>query len=1334
LNKMIASTKKMSRVLIPLALAVFGLALVVLVLSGLPVTPVRAAPEGPVLQVSATNNAEPPVRCNDTFTVTATISNTGDQTAVGTTAVIAWSPASAFATTTTVIPPSAATGFDLSPDAQVDVEWGVKCLEPGTGIITVTAEAENAAPASGTTSVTQHHLDVRLEAEPTACVNGQFSAIVEVENLACTGHTATVTPTLSVTGDAIWINGPFISDTVAAGATVQWTASFSCTGTTDAVLQASADGYDEDEDKVIPPELIYDADAIATVDQQKAHLVVSLDAPEKVQVGHTFTVEVTVENTGDVTANDVAPTLVEVEDGEVDHVEGPIPDKADIGPGLSQVFVYTYTCTAEGDVVFKVTDVAGRDGCTGDDIPDDNIDLPDPITVSQEYIVFGVEILEPSDGEHVVESQVFDLQAVFTTTPPIVVTTPTHEELKPDIGTLTEAVYAELEYDPTEVEIVEYLGPDMPFRLDDNEEGKKAVWWRLHCLKPDVETTITVRGYTATGIEVSKSVTVIQFPGHPRLEAKIIKPRVTQKYVSQSFSVVAEITNTGGEPAYDVEATIDLGTEGLFELLTGEDATKVLGKIPPGETHEAVWTVHCAGPGVDIITVTPSGVDDVSGAAIPADMITADSIEIEQVPKSELDVEFVSPTPSNLDKIGFEAEFTIMAEIENTGFGTVSDIFTPTLGFAPDDAIEIVGGPFEEDCETELDVPFELEKDASKKVCWKVKCARAEAEAGEIGTDQWLLTTFWVTASGISNICDCEVGDFDTETIIQKYLIVEILWPEDSHWFRESDEWMVSFRVTPYGYSMSGATAKISVEGPLEIIGLDEVEIGDVSTAGKDFEKFHVHCAGPGDGTITIEVTGITANPIAATYTNSDQVTVHQSKYPPVVWGGITDPITSTWYSPGEEFTVMATIVALPGYRPPAENITVTLHVVGNAEIVDAATKDVADLSPGESAEVSWVVVGTGPCDVDLWVEVYWEDPTSGLYEGYTASSDEVTVHEFPLKTTIVQFPNEVESGATFDIHAKIESYDCDWYTCENCGIPDVYATIEIIEGRAELAPGEVADKYIGTVITPREYAQEAEWTVQCLGPGTVKIRVTAWTETNPFTGESLDKRLVATSDIVIVNQIPREIGYEIQLCKHWNYMSLPLIPVSKDIGDVLASIEPKVVDVWAWDAENEEWQVYVPGAGYEFYDYAGLTMLTEMEDGRGYIIRMMYPDILKGEGYEDPPPDAWPPEQLEYDLAQGWNLVGFKTRDFAGTAGMIDDADVMDAGWYLRNLNTCAQCADAVVGDEARFLRTYVCGYPGEWDALLDDTEDMEPGQGYWLYASLPDLSIVPPITQGPP
>jgi hypothetical protein len=1329
---MIASAKKMSRVLIPLALAAFGLVLMVLVLgSGLPVTPVKASP-GPILDVSVV--ATPTSLCyNETLTVTATITNTGDDAAAHVTGTITWTPTGAFSLVTGPIP---SWDFTLSPyTTTIDVEWTLQCAGPGPADITVEVWAENhPTHVSDTTTVQQQkaHLEVGLDADYPVCVGDTFNTWVTITN---TGNiTATgVAPSLSAVGPANIITGPTpVSATISAGGVQVFTWDLECVDPGDVTISVpSVTGTDDCTGDPIPEDNIELPDPI-TVTQQKAHLVVSLDGPDKVQVNKDFDVEVTVTNTGTGDAIGVLPSLLW--DTGLATCTGPTTGE-DIPAGDTETFTWDCTCIAEGDVEFSVPAVKGTDGCTGKFIPDDNIDLPDPITVSQEYIEFGVEILEPSDGEHVVVSQYFDVQAVFTTTPPIVDywSNPTHEVLVPDEGTLTEAITPELIIEGDAV-VVEYLGPEYPFTLWDNEEGKKAVWWRVHCTGTGV-VTLTVEGTTVEmGIKATDEVTVTQYPGHPKLKAKIIKPRVTQKYVSQSFSVVAEITNTGGEPAYDVAATIDLGTEGLFELATGEDATKVLGKIPPGETHEAVWTVHCTGPGVDTITVTPSGVDDVSGAAIPEEMIVADSIEIEQVPSSELDVEFVSPTPSNLDKIGFEAEFTIMAEIENTGFGTVSDIFTPTLGFAPDDAIEIVGGPFEEDCETELDVPFELEKDASKKVCWKVKCARAEAEAGEIGTDQWLLTTFWVTASGISNICDCEVGDFDTETIIQKYLIVEILWPEDSHWFRESDEWMVSFRVTPYGYSMSGATAKISVEGPLEIIGLDEVEIGDVSTAGKDFEKFHVHCAGPGDGTITIEVTGITANPIAATYTNSDQVTVHQSKYPPVVWGGITDPITSTWYSPGEEFTVMATIVALPGYRPPAENITVTLHVVGNAEIVDAATKDVADLSPGESAEVSWVVVGTGPCDVDLWVEVYWEDPTSGLYEGYTASSDEVTVHEFPLKTTIVQFPNEVESGATFDIHAKIESYDCDWYTCENCGIPDVYATIEIIEGRAELAPGEVADKYIGTVITPREYAQEAEWTVQCLAPGTVKIRVTAWTETDPFTGEPLDKRLVATSDIVIVNQIPRQIGYEIQLCKHWNYMSLPLIPVSKDIGDVLASIEPKVVDVWAWDAENEEWQVYVPGAGYEFYDYAGLTMLTEMEDGRGYIIRMMYPDILKGEGYEDPPPDAWPPEQLEYDLAQGWNLVGFKTRDFAGTAGMIDDADVMDAGWYLRNLNTCAQCADAVVGDEARFLRTYVCGYPGEWDALLDDTEDMEPGQGYWLYASLPDLSIVPPITQGPP
>jgi hypothetical protein len=267
----------------------------------------------------------------------------------------------------------------------------------------------------------------------------------------------------------------------------------------------------------------------------------------------------------------------------------------------------------------------------------------------------------------------------------------------------------------------------------------------------------------------------------------------------------------------------------------------------------------------------------------------------------------------------------------------------------------------------------------------------------------------------------------------------------------------------------------------------------------------------------------------------------------------------------------------------------------------------------------------------------------------------------------------------------------------------------------------------VGTVLCPEKFAQDAEWTVKCTAPGTVKIQVKAWTTKNPDTGEDLGKELHVWSDFVAIRQLPRLVGYTQQLCKHWNYISLPLIPPSgATLSDVLNSVEASTVDIWAYDAENDQWLTYAPGKAQSYYDQLalqGIGQLTGLEDGKGYIIRMMWPEIFEYEGYDWPPPDAGG-EPPVYDLYQGWQLVGVTTLG-------ANSLQPMDAEDYLASLNDGANGVDPaeIVGDEARMLRTWLCGYPGQWDELKDDLDDMRPYHGYWLYASLPDLKIVPPL-----
>jgi len=71
-------------------------------------------------------------------------------------------------------------------------------------------------------------------------------------------------------------------------------------------------------------------------------------------------------------------------------------------------------------------------------------------------------------------------------------------------------------------------------------------------------------------------------------------------------------------------------------------------------------------------------------------------------------------------------------------------------------------------------------------------------------------------------------------------------------------------------------------------------------------------------------------------------------------------------------------------------------------------------------------------------------------------------------------------------------------------------------------------------------------------------------------------------------------VTYDIPLGAGWNLISLPVIPDSTDIEDILADIMPNVEGVWAYDNATGRWSVYSPGEPSD---------LAEMTWGKGYWV-----------------------------------------------------------------------------------------------------------------------------------
>jgi C1A family cysteine protease/archaellum component FlaF (FlaF/FlaG flagellin family) len=175
--------------------------------------------------------------------------------------------------------------------------------------------------------------------------------------------------------------------------------------------------------------------------------------------------------------------------------------------------------------------------------------------------------------------------------------------------------------------------------------------------------------------------------------------------------------------------------------------------------------------------------------------------------------------------------------------------------------------------------------------------------------------------------------------------------------------------------------------------------------------------------------------------------------------------------------------------------------------------------------------------------------------------------------------------------------------------------------------------------------------------------------------------------------------GYNITLAAGWNLVSLPLMPDNTGIADVPADISGDLAIVWGYNAstDTDTWLWYVPGNP--------LSTLTAAAEGEGYWFFMNGTAALEGSGREIPGQGASPPA---YDVFAGWNLIGFSS-----TTGMSPET-------YL-----------ASIAGNYSIVWGWDAGAPS-WlwyvpDNPLSTLITMEPGCGYWLWATA-DGIIVPP------
>jgi hypothetical protein len=164
--------------------------------------------------------------------------------------------------------------------------------------------------------------------------------------------------------------------------------------------------------------------------------------------------------------------------------------------------------------------------------------------------------------------------------------------------------------------------------------------------------------------------------------------------------------------------------------------------------------------------------------------------------------------------------------------------------------------------------------------------------------------------------------------------------------------------------------------------------------------------------------------------------------------------------------------------------------------------------------------------------------------------------------------------------------------------------------------------------------------------------------------------------------------GVSLSLAVDWNLVSIPIIPDSAAITDVLQSIAGKYVVVHAWDGSAQDWRTYTPSLPPD-----GQTLLA-LDEKTAFWILMTEAATLTVDGA--------PPATTNQALYAGWNLVAYPS----ATARPVANALASIAGRYT--------IVWAYHAGEAQPWRRY---NPGA--SLGSDLADFQPGRGYWVRAT---------------
>lgn len=1077
---------------------------------------------------------------------------------------------------------------------------------------------------------------------------------------------------------------------------VGWT--LHCKGEGDVLVTVDADF----DGKADPRESAPD-ECVIEQDMQACLTIENLSAPDEVCANCTddsmFTVDADICNYCDHDATGVRATLSVTQGAGLVYFD-PLTATIDldtISAGNCEPVSWDVECLGEGDVTFQI-DVTGQDADSGQATSDTK-------QISVEQVPFLMTLTTDRNTYSVCQG--IEVEA----------------SMRNCTGMTLNDIEVSITWDPPTG--ASWVGGNLQSQLVDLCKCcPYEPSWTLHCDEPG-PLTINVTAKHPCCEAWTKTVTVEQqakahlifgLDTYYQCEPGLCMEPIAAFDTGQTFHVVAPICNTGEAGATNVEVYLSVLDNGDADIVSANPVT--FPYIPGGECVKAFWLLRCDDEGDVILEISDIVADDENtGESIPNESMYPDDgrdnvcepceIEVKQIP---VDINWLQPYCH--EEFAPCEYFTVKAEVYNDDEDDTLRNVTATLIWRDGDNVEFAEGQ-------PPTVPLEnLEPGECAEGTWEMHCT----DFGEVEfTVLVRVASPGMCMKSEPRIILQDVPDTYLEVeIMSPYCCSCYATSEE---FAVTANVVNSGCETAYNAWVALIDTPdddISVLPPPAA----NVTLGTMAPGEVRKVTWTVHCDRPSpppdhDTIIRVE-TG--AHNICCGYPTEDlydEVTIHQ--YPAAHLDvNITGVRPSTTINVCENFTIdfeventgaadatevsaLLTVIpkgsarpvegmdsgytkfigTIPGHGQPAEKYvgswelhckvacesTIIITAVGNDEYGWHQKQTWCQYAVGADLyaddEECWLCEG---CPFGWWTLILFPEPGRPIEEAFIE----------PAQVTVKQLPGHTDLSLIKE--ADEEDYvigEVAVFTVNVTNNGPGYASGVIVE---DILPAGL--NFIGASESQGFYdVTSGKWVVGNLDVG--EIATLDITVSLNFAGTICNRATIVASDqhdldiandsdeaCVDVSRLPitdNVSEWECCLDEGYNLMSLPLIPVSgsENISLVMESCLSHVYRIAYWDAFEpnplEKWKYWFSWAPV-------VSDLQHMWDGKGYWVDMRTCPTPTDNcccefvGYEiaGPAPDIPP----YYELAEGWNLIGFKSvvpklatdylKDIAGKYGVI--------------------------------------------------------------------------------